>query len=119
MGVGEYPYPDGAEVLRYPVPEWSIVYDCCELLARPVLQLSDQLLDPNPNPNPSPEPTPTLALALALHRPLTRCCSSPTPCMPPRAASGARTAQRRMMTWSSRGEKAGGSEPTTSTTCPR
>jgi len=43
VGVGEYPYPDGAEVLRYPVPEWSIVYDCCELLARPVLQLSDQL----------------------------------------------------------------------------
>ena len=55
MGVGEYPYPDGAEVLRYPDPWWSIVFDCCELLERPVLQLSDQLHS-NPNPNPQPQP---------------------------------------------------------------
>ena len=41
VGVGEYPYPDGAEVLRYPDPWWSIVFDCCELLERPVLPLSD------------------------------------------------------------------------------
>ena len=41
VGVGEYPYPDDAEVLRYPDPWWSIVFDCCELLQRPVLQLSD------------------------------------------------------------------------------
>ena len=32
---------NGAEVLRYPDPWWSIVFDCCELLQRPVLQLSD------------------------------------------------------------------------------
>jgi len=51
VGVGEYPYPDGAEVLRYPDPWWSIVFDCCELLERPVLQLSDQ-----PQPQPQPQP---------------------------------------------------------------
>ena len=54
VGVGEYPYPDDAEVLRYPDPWWSIVFDCCELLQRPVLQLSD-LPYPSPTPNPDPD----------------------------------------------------------------
>jgi len=32
---------DDSEVLRYPEPEWTIVYDCCNRLERPVLQLTD------------------------------------------------------------------------------